>query len=307
MTTTATFSYSGIIGSASRTTMSTYQTDVLRIMHDINAQQFTAQDVMATVNEARRKICSDTGCLRALDTIVLATNQESYQYGTIPAVFVGNGGSGYTNPTITFSGGNPLVNATATVQYSGGVITGITMTNVGSGFDPTVANPIVMTLTDPSGVGASLTFGCISANCLALLGFNVIYTQERWTLDWAPWSDFSVRWRYWTNWQQRPAIWSQYGQSGFYIAPLPDLNYISEVDTLIIPDDLMDYTTTDPIALIYQAPIKWYAAYLLKQKEQSFNDANWFLQQYHQRLMEIFNETTPRLIPSHYQDNGRWQ
>lgn len=286
--------------------MTNYQTDVLRILHDTNMQQYTQNDVLTAVNEARRKLCGDTGCLRALNSVILAPAKENYLFGTIPAVMVSAGGSGYVSPTLTFSGGNPLVNATATVQVASGVITGITMTNIGSGFDPSSANPIVATLTDSAGTGAQLTFGTVSANTLALLAFNVIFTQERWTLDWMPWQDFSTKWRYFTNWQQRPVCWSQYGQSGWYIGPIPDLQYQAEVDLLTIPDDITDYVTTDPISLIYQGPIKWYAAYILKQKEQSFNDASWFLDQYHNRLTELFNETAPVLTPTHYTDMNRW-
>ncbi len=61
-------------------------------------------------------------------------------------VVVASGGSGYTNPTIAFSQG-----ATGTVQMSGGVITGVTVTNPGhgtGGFSTAV-------ISDPTGSGAA--------------------------------------------------------------------------------------------------------------------------------------------------------
>ena len=71
----------------------------------------------------------------------------------IASVTVDNGGTGYTNPSVTitdvYGTGTPLV-GTATVSV--GVITGITIPTGGSGFHV----PFV-TITDPTGTGAAAT------------------------------------------------------------------------------------------------------------------------------------------------------
>lgn len=69
-----------------------------------------------------------------------------------------NGGTGYTNPTVTFSGGGGS-GAAATVAQASGVIQSITFTNFGTGYTsaPTI------TVHDSTGTGAAITAQLSSA------------------------------------------------------------------------------------------------------------------------------------------------
>ena len=73
----------------------------------------------------------------------------------ITVVTIITGGSGYTAPAVSFSapsGGGTT--ATGTVQFTGGVVTGITITNPGSGY--TSSDTLVVTITD-GGPGVNAT------------------------------------------------------------------------------------------------------------------------------------------------------
>jgi hypothetical protein len=70
----------------------------------------------------------------------------------ILSVLVTNGGSGYVTPTAGFSGGGGS-GAAATVQETGGVITSVTVTNVGSGY----TSAPTCTITGAPGVNATTT------------------------------------------------------------------------------------------------------------------------------------------------------
>lgn len=72
--------------------------------------------------------------------------------GIVDRIIVDNGGSGYTDPSVTISNANGS-GATATVTQSEGSIDSITVTNRGSGY---TESPIV-TISDPTGIGASAT------------------------------------------------------------------------------------------------------------------------------------------------------
>jgi FtsP/CotA-like multicopper oxidase with cupredoxin domain len=74
--------------------------------------------------------------------------------GSVGVVTVDNGGSGYSNPTLTIVDDyvSTASGATATATVTGGVITAITVTNGGSGY----VAPIVI-ITDPSGMDAMAT------------------------------------------------------------------------------------------------------------------------------------------------------
>lgn len=92
--------------------------------------------------------------------------------GTLAAISLGAGGSGYTTaPTVAITGGGGT-GATATATISGGAVTGFTITNPGSGYTstPTIA------LSGGGGAGASAT---------AVLGAGddfVLPTSRTWCL-----------------------------------------------------------------------------------------------------------------------------
>ena len=75
--------------------------------------------------------------------------------------FVVNGGSGYTAPTISMGGG-----MSATLQVTGGVITGVTITNPGL---PSTY-PVPYTITDSSGSGAVLSFAAVPTGTFGTTG-----------------------------------------------------------------------------------------------------------------------------------------
>ena len=75
---------------------------------------------------------------------------------TTPCITILTGGTGYTTPTVTFSPPTIGVAATGTVQVTSGVVTGITITNPGSGY--TSAPSITI---NPVGGGSSATASCI--------------------------------------------------------------------------------------------------------------------------------------------------
>jgi len=87
----------------------------------------------------------------------------NFNTGTVDRVAIGSGGTGYTTPTISFTGGGGGSGATATATVSSGVITAITIVNPGSGY--TSVPTVVIT-------GSSTT----TATTQAVLGRGIIYT-----------------------------------------------------------------------------------------------------------------------------------
>jgi hypothetical protein len=283
----------------SQTTLAIYQADLQRILHDTGSNFYSQADQVRAINLGRRKVAEDTGCLRLLQQIYLTPNQEAYLFGAVTGTQVIAGGSGYTAPTVTFSsptsGGTT---ATGVAVLNGGAISSITVTNAGSYYEtaPTV------TIADSTGTGASVVAGAISFQTIDILNVNPLYTTTRYGLMWAEWSQFSARWRYWTNWQQFPGAFSVYGQNTLYIAPLPDQVYPAELDSVVYPDDLISNSQYDPINLQYQEPVQYYAAGYLKYKEQSFGESKIFMDMYLQRVKETIVASATRRVPDPYDD-----
>lgn len=72
----------------------------------------------------------------------------------VGAVKVTAGGSGYTGPSVTFSAPPSGTTATGTVQMSGGIVTGVTITSAGSGY---LVPPTALISDSGSGTGATTT------------------------------------------------------------------------------------------------------------------------------------------------------
>ena len=71
--------------------LTTYITQVRRLLHDPNAQYWPDTELTDYINEARNRVCSDTACLRALITNMAVTaGVEQYAITSIPVA------TGYT-------------------------------------------------------------------------------------------------------------------------------------------------------------------------------------------------------------------
>lgn len=65
-------------------TLSSYITEVRRLLHDANGNFYSDSELTDYINSARERVVRDTGCLRTLQSFTLTTNQESYSYASLP-------------------------------------------------------------------------------------------------------------------------------------------------------------------------------------------------------------------------------
>jgi hypothetical protein len=277
------------------TVLSTYRTQVRRLLKDANGQYWSDTEVNDSINEARRKVVEDTGCLRVIQTMYCMVGVEYYDFGTVTGLSITSGGTGAVNPTITITGGGGS-GATATATVASGVITAVTMLNTGSGYTSTP------TVTVSSGT-AVLTPGVISNQTLDILSLNLIYGGTKYILDYKDFTTLTAYARYLTNWQQPMQTWSMYGQTRLYVGPQPDQTYQIEVDSIIEPNDLIDDTTVEQISPLFQAPIKYYAAHVCKFKQQSYGESiQVYEQQYNKRLDAVQRSIFTRRVGNVYED-----
>ena len=65
------------------TTPGTYEFQVLDLLHDPNANRWSLPQVDGYINEARRQLVMDTGCLRSLQQSYLTQGTEQYTFGQV--------------------------------------------------------------------------------------------------------------------------------------------------------------------------------------------------------------------------------
>ena len=274
-------------------TLSSYITEVQRLLHDANSVFWTTSELTDYINDARERVARDTGCLRTLQitaTPISSTGVPATVWTAGAAVTAGqfifnnifiyevtvSGVLSTTPPPYpasgyTFPPSAPFTDGTATLQYSG----------------PAEIIPYATIATGTT---------------LDILNVNVYWGNSRIPLRYLPWSNFNAQLRYWQNYVGRPVCFSVYGQNTIYVGPVPDQAYVVEIDSTILPTALSLNTpnVADQIQDPYTTPVAFYAAYKAKYKEQSYGEAEIYKQEYAKQVQAVLNSVYTRRIPDPY-------
>lgn len=133
-----------------------------------------------------------------------------------------------------------------------------------------------------------------------ILNINLYWGNTRIPLRYLPWTQFNAELRFWQNYIGRPIAFTVYGQQAFYLAPVPDQVYAMELDTIILPTALVSTTDVDAIISPWTDPVAYYACHTAKFKEQSYGEAEIFLNQYKAKAMSVINTSFTRRLPDPY-------
>lgn len=133
-----------------------------------------------------------------------------------------------------------------------------------------------------------------------VVNMNVIWGNTAIPLYYLPWTDFNAKFRSWQNFTGRPIAFSVYGGQTVYIGPKPDQTYSAEFDTVIAPAPLVNLTDADTIPDIWTSPVQYYASNLAKNKEQSYGEAEIFMQKYRAEVQNVIAGTMTRRLFSPY-------
>jgi hypothetical protein len=139
-----------------------------------------------------------------------------------------------------------------------------------------------------------------SIQTMDILNINLYWGNTRIPLRYLPWTQFNAELRFWQNYYGRPIAFTVYGQQSFYLAPVPDQVYAMELDTIILPTPLVNTSDVDPIISPWTDPVAYYACHTAKFKEQSYGEAEIFLNQYKAKAMSVINTSFTRRMPDPY-------
>ena len=277
-------------------TLQSYITQVRYLLHDAQSNFYTNDQLTGYINSARERVVRDTGCSRAV------------QVTQAPAPPVAGG----NNPVIWSTG--LVVTANQYVFSNIFIYKIIVGGTLGSEVPPYPSANYVyppsgtLTLTD-SAVTYEYVAPCEVINFAALpsglqtldiLNVNIYWGNSRIPLRYLPWTQFNAQLRYYQNYIGRPIAFSIFGQSQIYVGPIPDQAYVAELDTVILPTALVNLADTDTINEPYDTVVQFYAAHLAKFYEQSFGEAEIYLQQYKQKTQSVLTSTFTRRIPDPY-------
>jgi len=142
-----------------------------------------------------------------------------------------------------------------------------------------------------------------TANIFDIISITLLYSGYRIVLDNYSYTEMNAvpGYRAYINTTNRPAAWCRYGDRTIIIGPTPSVANQVEIDALIysIPAILAVPADTDPLQFPYTYPVPLYAAYLAKQNERQYDEADWFKDRYQEAVTQI-NSARTGMSPSAY-------
>ena len=278
-------------------TLQGYINECRLLLHDANANFYTDAELTTAINSARERVVRDTGCLRTIQntqvpiapvggsnptqwTANTAETSGNYVFSNIFTYKVTQSGtSGATAPIYPTASAqippaSPFADGTAMLQYA--------------------QNAEIIPF-------ASLPQAVLTID---ILNINLYWGNSRIPMRYLPWREFNARLRYWQNYIGRPVCFSIYGQGQIYVAPVPDQIYPIELDTVILPTDLVNMSDQDAIVDPFTTAVAFYACYRAKFKEQSFGESDIFKQQYVRHIQAILVSIMTGRIPDPYSQFG---
>jgi hypothetical protein len=279
--------------------LSSYITQVQRLLHDSSAQFWSTSEITDYINSARLRTVRDTGCYRNLQNIYLSPGVEVYPFGGVTGFNITNAGSGYTSaPTVTvgISSATGAVRATATATVTAGKITSISTTLPGTLYSSTPS----VTITGGGGSSGAATAYYIDCNTIDCVNFTAYWGNSRYILGYRDWSTFNALARQYVNYQGIPSLFSVYSYTSVYLARIPDQNYQSDFDSVMQPPLLVDNTTLEVIPIVMQDPVQYFAAHLAKIKSQRWDEADMFYKRYNVEIQKAINSSFTRRLKYPY-------
>ena len=165
----------------------------------------------------------------------------------------------------------------------------------------TGANRQLVTYTLTVGVD-TYTFPQIGvANVFDVVGINLIFVSNRAILANTSFRRLNKLYRPWTPYQGVCEGWARYGPNTIVFGPTPSFAYTTEWDVCVYsaPNLLVNLADTDPLPYPYTEPVPIWAAYWCKLNENQVDEAEYFFDQYRERVGTGLNARTG-MVPSFY-------
>jgi hypothetical protein len=312
--------------------LSDYITQVQFLVHDQTNADFSNNELINAINNARNVVAEDFQCCRqtllappnlapnplAYNPVSVIQNQELYPLkgpngldGQVVGCNVVTGGTGYSPATVVTIGAGPTGStpALAFPVIVGGVITGINMSQWGSGYTPALpsntpggATPPAVTITDSGGGSGATATATMMNNVINVIQISYIWNNQRYSLIWRGSMLFQAYMRSLLTFNQRGLCWTINNQASYVlIQPPPDQPYVTEWDTICMPLPLVSPTDADQqIGLQYADAVQYWASMLCLSKLQNFEQRDQYLKLYAARVPKIIIGTGGVRIPNPY-------
>lgn len=280
-----------------------YLQQVQRFLRDEKQDLFDPGDLIAYINKARKETAMRAKCIRVLtpisgQCISASVVAAGTGYSGSPTITIS--APDFPSGLPPYPGGDQ---ATASAIVQGGTIAAVNIDYGGSGyFQPTVditdstgsAGSVTLTI---GGVNELVTnqerylFSDVDLTAFPgvgsvymILGVSIIYANYRYSLPCYSFSEYQAKIRqYPFQYTYVPTFCSQHGQGtagSFYVYPLPSQVYQYELDCFCTPSDLTTPLSEEALPEPWSEAVPYFAAYLAYNGIQNFNAAKYYMEQF---------------------------
>lgn len=274
-------------------TLQSYLTECRRLLHDAAANFWSDSELTDYINVGRRRIAADTGCSRTLQSITLNV-QACTGTGSGDATITGVSPApdqSWVGSSILGTGITGIVSSNPIIQQ----VSGTTLTIAGT----TVVGAVTFTYYQEAYQFSAVQIPA-NTSIIDVSNITAVWGNTRYVLQTMPWSMYNARMRSYVSFQQRPAVWSKFGQTTIFIGPIVDQAYVTEWDCVLAPAPLVAVSDVETITYPYSEPVAFYACYLAKIKDSSWDEAKVFEQEYMNKVKHAIAASAMRTIPNIY-------
>jgi hypothetical protein len=133
-----------------------------------------------------------------------------------------------------------------------------------------------------------------------VINLTLQWGNMRVPMNYMPFTEFNARMRVWQSYTGRPVVFTIYGQNTVYVGPIPDQIYVTEWDTVVTPAALVASSDVETILFPYTEPVAYYAAHKAKYKEQSYQEAQIYHDEYKSKCLTAIRSGMTRRLPTAY-------
>lgn len=139
-----------------------------------------------------------------------------------------------------------------------------------------------------------------NANSYDVNGVALYNGSTRYQMEMRGYTEAQMRYQPILNFTMQPVCVTKYGASSLIFMPVPDQNYVTEWDCLLISTALAATTDQDPLPYPWTDPVPYLAAHFANLEVQKQEEADRFLQIYQARLMGVQAGARGMMIRSPY-------
>jgi len=139
-----------------------------------------------------------------------------------------------------------------------------------------------------------------SRNAIDAFGIVLFFGNVRYQMAERTYTQTGSFYQPYQGYQDIPCVYAKYGATQVILGPVPNQNFTTQWDMVVVSNPLVNPTDQDPLPYPWTDPVPFKAAEFAKQQLQQYDEAQQYRQQYMARLAEVTGGARGRFLADPY-------